>query len=95
MIGRAARGNPWIFEQVTAGLNGNEIPAMPCEKDRKLMLIRELEGRLKYLPEDVAVREFRSVMPFYIKGLPGSSQIKVRLCSCSKADEIKEILGID
>jgi tRNA-dihydrouridine synthase B len=95
MIGRAARGNPWIFEQVTAGLNGKEIPAMPCEKDRKLMLIRELEGRLKYLPEDVAVREFRSVMPFYIKGLPGSSQIKVRLCSCSKADEIKEILGID
>lgn len=95
MIGRAARGNPWIFEQVTAGLNGKEIPAMPCEKDRKLMLIRELEGRLKYLPEDVAVREFRSVMPFYIKGLSGSSQIKVRLCSCSKADEIKEILGID
>jgi len=95
MIGRAARGNPWIFEQVTAGLNGKEIPAMPCEKDRKLMLIRELEGRLKYLPEDVAVREFRNVMPFYIKGLPGSSQIKVRLCSCSKEDEIKEILGID
>ena len=95
MIGRAARGNPWIFEQVTAGLSGKEIPDMPSVEDRKLMLIRELEGRLKYLPEDVAVREFRSVMPFYIKGLPGSAQIKVKLCNCNKADEVKEILGID
>ena len=95
MIGRAARGNPWIFEQVTAGLSGKPIPDMPGVEDRKLMLIRELEGRLKYLPEDVAVREFRSVMPFYIKGLPGSAQIKVKLCSCNKADEVKEILGID
>lgn len=95
MIGRAARGNPWIFEQVTAGLSGKPIPDMPGVEDRKHMLIRELEGRLKYLPEDVAVREFRSVMPFYIKGLPGSAQIKVKLCSCNRADEVKEILGID
>ena len=95
MIGRAARGNPWIFEQVIAGLNGKEAPSMPGTEDRKLMLMRELEGRLKYLPEDVAVREFRSVMPFHIKGLPGSAQIKVKLCSCNKASEVKEILGID
>ncbi len=95
MIGRAARGNPWIFEQVTAGLNGKEIPPAPSEEDRKLMLFRELEGRLKYLPEDVAVREFRSVMPFYIKGIPGSARIKVELCSCCKVCEVKEILEID
>ena len=63
--------------------------------NRKLMLFRELEGRLKYLPEDVAVREFRSVMPFYIKGIPGSARIKVELCSCCKVCEVKEILEID
>ena len=49
----------------------------------------------KYLPEDVAVREFRAVMPFYIKGLPGSAAIKVKLCSASKIDEVKEILNFD
>ena len=94
MIGRAARGNPWIFEQVTAGLDGSEIPPEPDENERKLMLIRELEGRLKYLPEDVAVREFRSVMPYYIKGIPGSASVKVRLVGASGSDEVKEILGI-
>ena len=95
MIGRAARGNPWIFEQVAAGLAGKEMPAFPDIEDRKNMLIRELEGRLKYLPEDVAVREFRSVMPFYIKGIPGSAQLKVKLCGATGAEEVKEILGID
>lgn len=95
MIGRAARGNPWIFEQVAAGLDGKEMPAFPDIADRKNMLIRELEGRLKYLPEDVAVREFRSVMPFYIKGIPGSAQLKVKLCGATGAEEVKEILGID
>ena len=94
-IGRAARGNPWIFEQVTAGLEEKEMPKYPDEKERREMLMRELEGRLKYLPEDVAVREFRSAMPFYIKGIKGAAQIKVKLVSANGIDEIKEILEID
>jgi len=94
MIGRAARGNPWVFEQVTAGLAGREIPAGPDSDERKKMLLEELTGRLKYLPEDVAVREFRSVMPFYIKGLPGSAGIKVKLCSADNLSEVKEILDL-
>jgi len=94
MIGRAARGNPWIFEQILAGLAGDEMPKYPDADDRRNMLIRELEGRLKYLPEEVAVREFRSVMPFYVKGLPGAAAIKVRLCSATGIDEVKEILEL-
>ena len=94
MIGRAARGNPWIFEQVTAGLEGRGAPELPDAGARKQMLIRELEGRLKYLPEDVAVREFRSVMPYYVKGLTGSAQLKVRLVGATGIDEVKEILEI-
>ena len=94
MIGRAARGNPWIFEQVISGLAGNDMPKYPDPDAKKAMLMRELEGRAKYLPEEVAVREFRSVMPFYIKGIPGAAAVKVRLCSANKIDEIKEILNL-
>ena len=93
MVGRAARGNPWVFEQITAGLEGKDIPEEPDDGARKSMLIRELEGRLRYLPEDVAVREFRSVMPFYIKGLPGAGRIKVELVNAKSFEEVKEIIG--
>ena len=92
MIGRAARGNPWIFRQVISGLEGKPGITEPDASERKAMLIRELEGRMKYLPEDVAVREFRCVMPFYIKGLKGSNGLKVRLCSADSLNEVKEIL---
>ena len=94
MIGRAARGNPWIFEQVTAGLAGTEIPKYPDTLARKEMMIRELEGRLEFLPEDVAVREFRSVMPYYIKGIPGAARIKVSLVSATSFNEVKEIIDL-
>lgn len=94
MIGRAARGNPWIFGQILAGLDGREIPADPAPEIRKEMLIRELEGRLKYLPEDVAVREFRSAMPYYIKGIQGAARIKVQLVSAVSFEEVKEIIEL-
>jgi hypothetical protein len=34
-------------------------------------------------------------MPFYIKGIKGSAQVKVRLVSATGIDEVKEILEID
>lgn len=94
MIGRAARGNPWIFEEVSAFLEGRPAPNPPSERERKEMLIRELKGRCLYCEEEFAVREFRSVMPFYVKGIRGAAQLKVRLCSALTVNEIKEILEL-
>ena len=94
MIGRAARGNPWIFASVNAFLEGRELPSEPSEQERKEMLIRELEGRCRWCDEDIAIREFRSVMPFYVKGIRGAAKLKVRLMSALTVNEIKEILEI-
>ena len=94
MIGRAARGNPWIFAEVNAYLEGDKAPAEPSEQERKEMLIREIEGRCLYCDEDIAVREFRSVMPFYVRGIHGAAKLKVRLCSALTVNEIKEILEL-
>lgn len=94
MIGRAARGNPWIFSEVAAYLDGGHGIMGPSEQDRKETLLRELEGRCRWCDEEIAVREFRSVMPFYVKGLRGAASLKVRLCSALTVDEVKEILEI-
>lgn len=94
MIGRAARGNPWIFSEVAAYLSGRGDIITPDEQERKETLLRELEGRCRWCGEEIAVREFRSVMPFYVKGLRGAARLKVRLCSALTVDEVKEILEI-
>ncbi|MCR4776609.1 MAG: tRNA-dihydrouridine synthase [Saccharofermentans sp.] len=94
MIGRAARGNPWIFSEVAAYLAGSGDIITPDEQERKQTLLRELEGRCRWCDEEIAVREFRSVMPFYVKGLRGAAKLKVRLCSALTVDEVKEILEL-
>ena len=94
MIGRAARGNPWIFSEVAAYLDGSGDIITPDEQERKETLLRELEGRCRWCDEEIAVREFRSVMPFYVKGLRGAAKLKVRLCSALTVNEVKEILEL-
>ena len=94
MIGRAARGNPWIFSEVAAYLAGSGDIITPDEQERKETLLRELEGRCRWCDEEIAVREFRSVMPFYVKGLRGAAKLKVRLCSALTVNEVKEILEL-
>ena len=94
MIGRAARGNPWIFSEVASYLAGSGDIITPDEQERKETLLRELEGRCRWCDEEIAVREFRSVMPFYVKGLRGAAKLKVRLCSALTVDEVKEILEL-
>ena len=94
MIGRAARGNPWIFSEVAAFLDGRSDIITPTEEERKQTLLRELEERCRWCDEEIAVREFRSVMPFYVKGLRGAASLKVRLCSALSVKEVKEILEL-
>lgn len=92
MIGRAARGNPWIFREVRAFLEGKDIPAPPTAEDKCAMLLRELKGTAGHISEATAVKEMRSVMPHYIKGMRGAAAYKVRLCQAVTIEETEEIL---
>ena len=97
MVGRAARGNPWVFRRITDELEGREFTE-PTDLEKRQMLLRELLGRREDNPdcdEGAVVREFRAVMPFYIKGEEGAAAVKRALRSASSIDEVKEILELD
>ncbi|MCR4688446.1 MAG: tRNA-dihydrouridine synthase [Saccharofermentans sp.] len=94
MVGRAARGNPMVFEKILRELKG-ETYTPPTDKMRKELLMEELEGRLEYLPENIAVREMRSVMPFYVKGMDGAATLKTKLCRCNTVHEVREVLALE
>ena len=96
MVGRAARGNPWVFRKITAELEGRDYEE-PSGLEKRQMLLRELIERREEFPdctEDAVVREYRSVMPFYIKGEDGAAALKRALCNASSIDEVKEILEL-
>ena len=91
MIGRAAIGNPWIFEEVRAYLQGEEfIP--PTAQMRCDMILRQLKETAELIGETTAVKEMRGIMPHYINGLRGATAVKVELCKASTIGQVESIL---
>lgn len=75
MIARGAMGNPWIFQESLAMLEGRDpIPPGPAVRlaaaRRHLALFSELEG------ERVALMEMRKHLSWYSKGMPGAGQFR-------------------
>ena len=76
MIGRAAIGNPWIFERVRHFLEtGEKLPEVSLEGKFKIIqehFMLEIEEKGEY----TGIREFRKHLAFYTKGLPNSSEFR-------------------
>ena len=79
MIGRAALGNPWIFEKIIYYLKtGEKLPDRPSNE--KLDLIKKhLELEVEEKGEYTAVREFRKHIAYYTKNLPNSSAFRSKV----------------
>lgn len=92
MVGRAAMGDPWIFARIRAALDGKDIPEEPSVRAKCDMLMRELKGTVSCIGEETGVKEMRSVMPHYLRGLRGASSVKVELCRATTIAQIEDIL---
>jgi nifR3 family TIM-barrel protein len=75
MIGRMAIGNPWIFPQVLARIQGEEEPHIDPEH-RFAIMKRYLQESVKYFGEEIACRMMRSRLCWFAKGLRNSSQFR-------------------
>lgn len=92
MIGRAALGNPWIFREVDAYLKKQDIPSRPTNQEVYNIVIEHMEDLVKYKGEKVAILEMRGHAPWYLKGLPNSTNVRRKLSKSNKMSEVKEIL---
>lgn len=72
MIGRAAFGNPWIFQQITAHLSGRKIARAPAHGEICEVMQRHLALAHEFYPEQQATRLMRKHMGWYMQtaGMP-------------------------
>ncbi|MBQ8828225.1 MAG: tRNA dihydrouridine synthase DusB [Clostridia bacterium] len=89
MIGRAALGNPWIFEDILSG----EDKGRRCGEEILNEICRQAELTVEFKGEDVGVRELRKHIAWYLKGLPGSAAVKDRVFKCTEYNEIIGVLS--
>ena len=75
MIGRMAIGNPFIFSQVLARLQGEEAPEVELDRHFEMMT-RYLQESVKYFGEEIGCRMMRSRLGWFAKGLRNSSHFR-------------------
>ena len=92
MIGRAARGNPWIFKEILSWLKEGQLPEPPSIDQIIAMILKHfsLLGELK--GEAAAAREMRRHASWYIRGLPGAAAARQQLIRASSFKETETIL---
>ena len=74
LIGRAAQGNPWLFQQIKDYLETGHYRPNPSGVERIAMLLRHYDLLCHYKGVDLATREIRTHASFYIKGLPEAAR---------------------
>ena len=88
MIGRAAIGNPWIFERLRYYLEtGQKLPEVSIEERLKIIkehFLLEIEEKGEY----TGIREFRKHLAFYSKGLSNASEFRSKINTLNSKDEV-------
>ena len=92
MIGRAAIGYPWIFEEIKHFLKtGGHLPS-PTIEDRVEVCKKHLHKSFEWKGPVVGIFEMRRHYANYLKGLPGIKEYRYQLVTLKTVEEIDAIL---
>lgn len=92
MIGRAALGNPWIFREVRAALDGLPPPPLPELSQRLDTALRHVRLIVEHKGERGGIREARKHLAWYLKGLRYAAELKSCACTVTTLAEAELLL---
>lgn len=92
MIGRGAKGNPWIFSQVKQAMAGETIPGKPPVDEVVSMILRHLDMMIAFKGEYTGVHEMRKHVSWYTIGYPNSTRIRGLVNEIETREELEIVL---
>ena len=92
MIGRGLLGNPWLIKECVEYLNSGKEPVAISKKEKIDMIKKHYKYLIAVKPEKVSLLEMRMFIPWYLKGLNGSNDVKKKIFMCKNFEEISDIL---
>lgn len=97
MIGRAAQGNPWIFQQTVRYLEDGKLLSGPDKAEKREIVLRHADMQREVKGEYTAVREMRKHLAWYTSGMPHSARFRGMINSIETFAElcagVEEIFG--
>ena len=92
MIGRGALGNPWIFRRTARFLETGDLLPEPTYIERVEMARKHLRMMVALYGEDRGVREMRSQIAWYIKGMPGAGRLRRLSTQATSLQKMEDVL---
>ncbi len=91
MIGRGARGNPWIFEQIRHYMETGEVLPKPCLAEVADMILRHAKMQTEWKGELYGMREMRTHFAWYTSGYPNSAAMRRRVNEIETMEDLAKI----
>ena len=90
-VGRGALGNPWIFSEIRAALNGETVTPPTCAEVvetalRHARMMAERDG------EHYAMIEMRKHFAWYLRGRRGAAKLRTELMTVETLDRAEELM---
>lgn len=92
MIGRAARGNPWIFHQIKTYFETGEQLAKPPFSVVSDMILRHAKMQAEWKGEKWGILEMRSHAAWYTAGYPHSAALRRKMNEIETYEAMEELL---
>ena len=91
MIGRATFGDPWVFAQAKAALNGEPIPEKPPLSKRVDVAVKQFELAREDKGEHIACLEARKHFAWYLRGVAYSNYYKEQISGIQSMEDVYRI----
>ena len=91
MIGRGCFGNPWLFQQAQAALEGRPIPPLPPLRERWDTAVRQIELAVADKGEHIALLEARKQLCWYLKGVSHANYYKEQIVRLTTLEELYRV----
>ena len=92
MIGRGILGNPWLIKECVDYLDSGILPKEVTIKEKFDMIKRHMDLLLSTKNENVALLEMRTHIAYYLKGIPGTKELKQKIFKTKRKKEIIDLL---
>lgn len=90
-VGRAAQGNPWIFEQIRDVMAGRSVREISAQ-EKLSILLRHAHMLAALKGESVAVREMRRHVGCYVRGMRDAARLRTRVNTLTTLCALEEAL---
>ena len=91
MIGRGCFGNPWIFQQAKAVLEGQPVSPLPPLAERCDVAVRQIRLAAEDKGEHIAMLEARKQYAWYLKGVPHANYYKEQIVRMNTLEDMERI----